>query len=119
MKSTLGALAIAGTLLAICAATLAQSPAPPASPVAAPSVAAPSAMAPMKPPPTAATMMCRPAAPSEKTTAMMGTTGVVCKSMDKMMTNGMMMVPDTKSAADKVWTNWVQQAISVPRAGDA
>jgi hypothetical protein len=65
------------------------------------------------------TMMCRPAIAKEKPTAMMGATGIVCKSMDKMMQNGMMMVPNTKSASDKAWTDWLTQSLVIPSAGDA
>ena len=104
MKSPLSALALGAALLAIPGAILA---------------AAAPAMAPMKPAAMDATMLCRPAAANEKTTAMMGTKGIVCKSMDKMMKGGMMMVPSTKSPADKVWMNWLQQSLMVPRAGDA
>jgi hypothetical protein len=103
MKSPLAALALGASLLAIPGAILAEAP----------------AMAPMKPPAMGATMVCRPAATGEKATAMMGAKGIVCKSMAPMMKGGMMMVPDTKSAADKVWSNWLQQAVTVPRAGDA
>jgi len=76
-------------------------------------------MAPMKPVAMDATMLCRPAMANEKATAMMGSKGIVCKSMDKMMKNGMMMVPDTKSASDKAWRDWLQSAMMIPRAGDA
>ncbi len=103
MKSPLAAIALGAALLAIPGAILAAS----------------TAMAPMKPPAMAPTMMCRPAMGSEKATAMMGDKGIVCKSMAPMMKGGMMMVPDTKSAADKVWQSWLQQSMQIPRAGDA
>lgn len=104
MKRHLHTLAIGAALLVIPGAILAET--------------AP-AMAPMKPAAMDATMLCRPAAAQEKATAMMGTKGMVCKSMAPMMKGGMMMVPSTKSAADKVWMNWLQQSLLVPRAGDA
>ena len=44
----------------------------------------------------------------------MGSTGLVCKTMDKMMQNGMMMVPNTKSAADQPWQEWLNSALRVP-----
>jgi hypothetical protein len=68
----------------------------------------------MKPPSNGATMLCRPATQSEKPTAMMGSTGIVCKTMDKMMQSGMMMVPNTKSAADDNWKQWLNSALLVP-----
>ncbi|MDB5094162.1 MAG: hypothetical protein JWO85_2263 [Candidatus Eremiobacteraeota bacterium] len=120
MKSPLAALLVGAALLAIPGAALAQpstEPAPAAGPATAPAAApamAPSAMAPMKPPSNGATMLCRPATQGEKPTAMMGSTGIVCKTMDKMMQNGMMMVPNTKSAADGAWQGWLTQALLVP-----
>jgi hypothetical protein len=69
-------------------------------------------MAPMKPPANSATMLCRPAAQSEKPTAMMGSTGIVCKPM--VMQSGMMMVPNTKTPADQPWQNWLNSALLVP-----
>jgi hypothetical protein len=98
MKSPLAALAIGAALLAIPAATRADD----------------QAMAPMKPAAMDATMLCRPATATEKPTAMMGTQGIVCKSMDKMMKDGMMMVPDTKSASDKAWRTWLDSALLIP-----
>jgi hypothetical protein len=63
-----------------------------------------------------ATMMCRPAAAGEKPTAMMGTKGIVCKSMSGMMKGGH-MGPDVKgmSAAqtDAAWRKWVQDQILI------
>lgn len=72
----------------------------------------------MKPVLMDATMLCRPAMAHEKPTAMMGTKGIVCKSMAGMMKGGMMMVPDTKSPADKAWEHWLEQSLLVPRSGD-
>ncbi|MDB5040105.1 MAG: hypothetical protein JWN27_831 [Candidatus Eremiobacteraeota bacterium] len=122
MKSPLAALLVGAALLAIPGATLAQptygpaaSPAvAPASPPAMAPAAAGSAMAPMKPAPNGATMLCRPAAQGEKPTAMMGSTGIVCKKMDAMMQNGMMMVPNTKSASDDTWKSWLNSALVIP-----
>jgi hypothetical protein len=120
MKSPLAALLVGAALLAIPGAALAQpsmGPAPAAGPATAPAAApamAPSAMAPMKPPSNGATMLCRPATQGEKPTAMMGSSGIVCKTMDKMMQNGMMMVPNTKSAADGAWQGWLTQALLIP-----
>lgn len=101
MKTPLAALAICTALLALPATTSADV-----------------AMHGMKPVPMDATMLCRAALPHEKPTAMMGTKGIVCKSMAGMMKGGMMMVPDTKSAADKAWDHWLEQSLLVPRAGD-
>ena len=82
-----------------------------ATPLAAPAdTAMAPAMAPMKTTP----MLCRPATASEKPTAMMGDKGLVCKSLAKMVKNGMMMVPDTKSDGDKAWKDWLEQAMDIP-----
>jgi hypothetical protein len=63
-----------------------------------------------------ATMMCRPAMTGEKPTAMMGTKGIVCKSMPKMAP-GKMMGPDTKgmtpAQADEAWRKWLEQMMQV------
>jgi len=86
-----------------------------ATPLAAPAdTAMAPAMAPMKVSPTDATLLCRPAAASEKPNAMLGERGLVCKSLAKMMKNGMMMVPDTKSDADKAWDGWLSHALDIP-----
>lgn len=73
----------------------------------------------MKASPTEATMLCRPAVKGEKPDAMMGTKGIVCKSMDKMMAAGH-MGPNTKAmdkaATDKAWQQWLDQAIVIPSA---
>jgi hypothetical protein len=67
---------------------------------------------------TEATMLCRPAAKGEKPDAMMGTKGIVCKSMDKMMAAGGHMGPDTKAmdkaATDKAWQEWLDHAMLIP-----
>lgn len=103
MNSRLTALAMGAALLTIPAASLADTASP--------------AMAPMKPAATGATMLCRPATAKEKPTAMMGSQGIVCKSMDKMMKDGMMMVPATSSSdADKAWRAWLDAAMSIPPA---
>jgi hypothetical protein len=121
MKSPLAALLVGAALLAFPGATLAQPTTapgapPPVTPGSPPAMAPAStgAMAPMKPAPNGATMLCRPAAQGEKPTAMMGSTGIVCKTMDKMMQNGMMMVPNTKSASDDAWRQWLNQAMFIP-----
>ncbi len=114
MKSPLAALLVGAALLAIPGAALAQSTmAPGPTPAMAPP-ASTGAMAPMKPAANGATMLCRPAVQGEKPSAMMGTTGIVCKTMDKMMQNGMMMVPNTKSAADDAWKSWLNSALLIP-----
>lgn len=102
MKTPLAALAICTALLVLPSTTSADV-----------------AMQGMKPVPMDATMLCRPAMAHEKPTAMMGTKGIVCKSMDPMMKGGMMMVPDTKSAADKAWEHWLEHSLLIPRSGDA
>jgi hypothetical protein len=70
-----------------------------------------------KPSPMDATMMCRPATKTEKPEAMMGTKGIVCKSMDKTMAH---MGPNTKgmdkAATDKAWADWLQNAMLIPSA---
>jgi hypothetical protein len=121
MRSPLAALIVGAAFLALSGAALAQpATAPPTTPAMAPAPppamapAATGAMAPMKPPSNGATMLCRPAAQGEKPTAMMGSTGIVCKTMDKMMQNGMMMVPNTKSASDDAWKSWLNSALLIP-----
>jgi len=114
MNSSLAALLVGAALLAIPGAALAQSTTAPAAAPGAMAPATTGAMAPMKPPSNSATMLCRPATQGEKPTAMMGSTGIVCKTMDKMMQNGMMMVPNTKSAADGAWQGWLTQALLIP-----
>lgn len=63
-----------------------------------------------------ATMLCRPAAANEKPTAMMGSKGIVCKSMAKMMASGH-MGPNTKgmdaAKVDAAWRAWLEQAMQV------
>jgi hypothetical protein len=62
------------------------------------------------------TMMCRAAMTGEKPTAMMGSKGIVCKSMPKMMPAK--MGPDTKgmdaAAADAAWRKWLTEMMAVP-----
>ena len=64
-----------------------------------------------------ATMMCRPAAAGEKPTAMMGSKGIVCKSMAM---KGGHMGPNTKgmSAAqtDAAWRKWIQEMMLIQSA---
>jgi hypothetical protein len=103
MKTLLSTIAVGAAVLLIPVAILAQG-----SP----------AMAPMKPAPTGATVLCRAAAPNEKANAALGTTSLVCKSMAPMMKGGMMMVPSTNSSADSVWMDWIQQSLNVPYSGD-
>jgi hypothetical protein len=122
MKSRLAALMFSAAFLALPGAALAQQPTtapgapPPMAPGSPPAMAPAStgAMAPMKPAPNGATMLCRPAAQGEKPTAMMGSTGIVCKTMDKMMQNGMMMVPNTKSTSDDTWKSWLNSTLLIP-----
>jgi hypothetical protein len=63
-----------------------------------------------------ATMMCRPAMAGEKPTGMMGTKGVVCKTM-KMTPH---MGPDTKgmtqAQADAAWRAWLEQMMNIQSA---
>ena len=66
----------------------------------------------MKTSPLDATMMCRPATSKEKPQAMMGSKGMVCKSMAKMAmpnTKGM-----SKAATDKAWMDWINGAMLIP-----
>jgi hypothetical protein len=73
----------------------------------------------MKASPMDATMLCRPAAKGEKPEAMMGTKGIVCKPMGKMMAAGQ-MGPNTKgmdkAATDKAWQDWLDHAMLIPAA---
>ena len=101
MKSPLTAIAIGAILFTIPAAAVAGTAMAPA-------------MAPMAMSAAGATILCRAAAANEKPNATMGGTALVCKSMAKMMKDGKMMVPDTKSDADKTWKSWLEQAIMVP-----
>jgi len=70
----------------------------------------------MKAGPMDATMLCRPATKGEKPEAMMGSKGIVCKTMDKTMTH----MPNTKgmdkAATDKAWQDWLQNGMLVPSA---
>jgi hypothetical protein len=68
----------------------------------------------MKASPMDATMMCRPAMKTEKPQAMMGSKGMVCKSMAGMAmpnTKGM-----DKAATEKAWEDWFSHAMLVPSA---
>lgn len=76
------------------------------------------AMDSMAKPAMEATMMCRPAAAGEKPTAMMGTKGIVCKTMGKMdpkhmgpKTAGM-----TMAQADAAWRAWIEQMMQIQSA---
>lgn len=66
-----------------------------------------------------ATMMCRPAVAGEKPMAMMGTKGMVCKSMAKMMSGGH-MGPDVKgmtaAQTDAAWRAWIEQMTQIQSA---
>jgi hypothetical protein len=68
-----------------------------------------------------ATMLCRPAAAGEKPGAMMGSKGLVCKSMDKMMMAGGHMGPNTagmsKADTDAAWQKWLHQAMLIQSNG--
>ena len=77
----------------------------------------------MKVPPNAISFMCRVAGANEKPTGTIGGQSVVCRSMEAMMTGGMMKVPQTTGmsgmAADQAWRNWLTQVlILTPRSGD-
>jgi hypothetical protein len=63
-----------------------------------------------------ATMLCRPAAGTEKPAAMMGTKGIVCKSMSSMMKGGHMGPVTTGMSAaqtDAAWRKWIQDAMLI------
>ena len=64
-----------------------------------------------------ATMLCRPAAAGEKPGAMMGSKGIVCKSMAKMMMAGGHMGPNTagmsKADTDAAWQKWLHEAMQI------
>jgi hypothetical protein len=70
-------------------------------------------------PAMSATWMCRQAMANEKPTAMMGSTGIVCKPTPKM--DPMKMGPDTtgmsKADADAAWRNWLQVQMQIPMFG--
>jgi hypothetical protein len=63
-----------------------------------------------------ATMLCRPAAAGEKPAAMMGTKGIVCKSMAGMMKNGHMGPVTTGMSAaqtESAWEKWIHDAMLI------
>jgi hypothetical protein len=64
-----------------------------------------------------ATMMCRAETTGEKPTAMMGSTGIVCKSMPRLPISK--MGPNTTGmsgpATDAAWRRWLSQSMSVPQ----
>jgi len=66
--------------------------------------------------PAMATMMCRPALAGEKSTAMMGAKGVVCKNMKMNPHIG----PDTKgmtqAQADAAWRAWLTEMMNIQSA---
>jgi hypothetical protein len=105
MKNTLALLAVCTGLIALPASALAADTMMKASP-------SPMAMH--------ATMMCRPAMAGEKATAMMGTEGIVCKTLPKMAP-GKMMGPGTKAdsaaAEDAAWQKWLSEMMAVPSSG--
>jgi hypothetical protein len=61
-----------------------------------------------------ATMMCRPATAAEKPAAMMGSKGMVCKSM----AGAMGTMPKGNTATDKQWRAWIEQAMMIPLSGN-
>jgi len=75
-----------------------------------------------KPPAKMATMVCRPAAPGEKPTAMMmgdAKTAIVCKTMNPMMMMKKGGGPDLSHAlsadqVDAAWRAYIQQAVMIP-----
>jgi hypothetical protein len=95
MKKTLTMLAVCSGLVAMPLATFADS---------------------MSPASMDATMMCRAAMTGEKPTAMMGTKGIVCRSMPKMAPSK--MGPDTKgmdaAATNAAWQKWLMEMMAVP-----
>jgi hypothetical protein len=95
MKLTMAILAICGGLMMIPVRTIADATSPALS----------------------ATMLCRPEVSGEKPTAMMGSTGIVCKSMPKVAIN--QMGPNTTgmsgAAATAAWRRWLSQTMSVPQ----
>jgi hypothetical protein len=86
----------------------------------APALAADDSMA-KKPNPEMmeATMMCRPAMTGEKPTAMMGTKGVVCKTMAKMDSKkmGPKTAGMTVEQADAAWRAWLEQVMMIQNSG--
>ena len=60
--------------------------------------------------------LCRDATSGEKPSAMMGSTGIVCKSMPRLPISK--MGPNTAgmsgAAATAAWRSWLSQAMSVP-----
>ena len=87
----------------------------------------------MDPPANSATMMCRPAATTEKgthapvtaaaaTAPTAGSQGtVVCKTMTAMTQGGKMQIPDTTkldaAGTDRAWRIWLQQSLIIPPGG--
>jgi hypothetical protein len=72
----------------------------------------------MKPSPMDATVMGRPATKNEKPEAMMGTKGMVCKTMDKTMAGMPKTKGMDKAATDKAWMDWLQQSMMIPLSGN-
>ena len=65
--------------------------------------------------------MCRPAMTKEKPTAMMGTKGIECKSMDSMMKGGHMgpnVAGMSAAQTDAAWRAWIQDAVMIPASGN-
>jgi hypothetical protein len=67
-----------------------------------------------------ATMICRPATAKEKPMAMMGTKGMVCKTMDTKMMMSPTMGPKVagmdSAKTDAAWRAWVQQMLVIQSA---
>jgi hypothetical protein len=60
--------------------------------------------------------MCRPAMASEKPTAMMGTKGIECKSMDAMMASakkGPNIKGMTAAQVDAAWRAWLTEQVVI------
>lgn len=67
-----------------------------------------------------ASMMCRAAMPKEKPMAMMGTKGMVCKTMDTKMMMSPKMGPKVAgmdaAKTDAAWRAWVQEMLLIQSA---
>ena len=104
MNRTVLSTIVAGAVIATSAVALAQ---------VAPNAASPDPHAQM------ASMICRPAAPSEKPVAMSGSVGLLCKKMDVAVA---MKGPDVSAArtaeqADLAWREYIKTLLVV-RSGD-
>lgn len=80
------------------------------------------AMDKMDKPAMTSTMMCRPAMEKEKSTAMMGKTAVVCKTITPAMMKKLEAGPNVSSSLTSMqlndaWKKFVMESIEIPSTG--